>query len=44
MLLNCTTNLLHFCDEIFLQVMLEVVTQICCITIRREMKTGLGHV
>ena len=43
-LLNYTTNLLHFYDENFLQVMLEIVNQICYTTLRREMKSGLGLV
>jgi hypothetical protein len=43
-LLNFATNLLHFYDEKYIKVMLEVVTQICYITMRREMKTGLRHV
>jgi hypothetical protein len=44
-LLNFTTNLLYFYDQnILINVMLEVVTQICYITMRRELKTGLGHV
>lgn len=42
-LLNCTINLEPFYDENFLEGILEVIPQICCTAMGREVTTGLGR-